>query len=214
MERFELRNWDEFRWENEIRRDERRICAYFSFLPLHLDMPDEEEAISRRIAAHRELVPGENANVLHCRSYFASEAEDEEEDGETDEDTEPQVPSVFSSGELIIDMLDDLLCQWNENYISTFPVNMRSWGVNVACFYSRLLTRVTDFADACTSAEADPGLRTALAKFVLSDIRVLKTVLDFISGSRPGTEQLIRQHLKKISLVNDWTIHLSKLTQR
>ena len=64
MERFELRNWDEFRWENEIRRDERRICAYFSLLPLHLDMPDEEEAIARRIAADRELVSGENAKFV------------------------------------------------------------------------------------------------------------------------------------------------------
>ncbi|MBR2910494.1 MAG: hypothetical protein IKC05_02685, partial [Lentisphaeria bacterium] len=112
-----------------------------------------------------------------------------------------------------IDILDDLLCQWNENYISAFSGNMRFRGIYAACFYSRLLTRVTDFADACTSAEADPGLRTALAKFVLSDIRVLKSILSFISSACPETEQLIQRHLKKISLVNDWAVHLSMLTQ-
>ena len=36
-------NWNEFQWENEIRRDERRISCYFRELPACLDLPGEEE---------------------------------------------------------------------------------------------------------------------------------------------------------------------------
>ena len=115
MERFQQRNWDETRWESEIRRDERRICAYFSALQNHLDMPDEEEFIFRSVAAKKELISEENENVLHCWSYLTPDIEDEDED--TDEENESRVPTVFSSGELMIDMLDTLACQWNENYI-------------------------------------------------------------------------------------------------
>ena len=35
-------HWDEFRWEEEIRRDERRISGYFHELAACLDLPDEE----------------------------------------------------------------------------------------------------------------------------------------------------------------------------
>ena len=211
MERFQQRNWDESRWESEIRRDERRICAYFSALPLHLDMPDEEEFISRSVAAKKELISEESENVLHCWSYLAPELEDDDED--TDEESESRVPTVFSSGELMIDMLDTLACQWNEYYISEFPDYLRPWGINTACFYSRLLARIADFADACTSSEADPGLRTTLAKFVLSDIRVLEGTLNFMASYVPEAGPLIKKHLKKISLINDWAVHLWNLTK-
>ena len=211
MEHFQPRNWDEFRWESEIRRDERRICAYFSAVLDHLDMPDEEESISRTVAAKKELISDLNESVLHCWSYLAPDPADEDE--ESDEEGGSRVPTVFSSGELMIDMLDDLACQWNENYISTFPDHLRPWGVSAACFYSRLLARIADFADACTSAEADQGLRTTLAKFVLSDIKVLEETLEFISSYIPEVEPLIRKHLKKISLVNDWVVHLWNLTK-
>ena len=211
MERFLQHNWDEFRWEREIRRDERRICAYFSALLDHLDMPDEEESIFRSVAAKKELFAEEHENVLHCWSYLTPDPGDDDED--SGENGESGSPTVFSSGELMIDMLDALACQWNENYISTFPDHLYPWGVCVACFYSRLLARIADFADACTSAEADPGLRTTLAKFVISDIKALRNTLDFVSNYQPETEPLIQKHLQKISLVHDWAVHLRELTK-
>ena len=107
MEHFQPRNWDEFRWESEIRRDERRICAYFSAVLDHLDMPDEEESISRTVAAKKELISDLNESVLHCWSYLAPDPADEDE--ESDEEGGSRVPTVFSSGELMIDMLDDLI---------------------------------------------------------------------------------------------------------
>ena len=73
MERFQQRDWDESRWESEIRRDERRICAYFSALPLHLDMPDEEEFISRSVAAKKELISVFDILVFDCWLVFCEQ---------------------------------------------------------------------------------------------------------------------------------------------
>jgi hypothetical protein len=48
---------------------------------------------------------------------------------------------------------------------------------------------------------------------VLSDIRVLEGALDFMASYIPEAEPMIRKHLKKISLINDWTVHLWNLTK-
>ena len=211
MDRFQPRNWTESRWEKEIRRDERRICGYFSALLEHLDKPDEEALIIRTLAAKPELLSEDNENVLHCWSYLAPDQEDEDEDASGDGESRPA--SVFSSGELIIDMLDDLACQWNEYYISSFPAHLLPWGVCAACFYGRLLARVADFADACASSESDPELRTTLAKFVLSDAKILEETLKFIAAYHPGIETLIQKHIKKLPSVCEWAVHLLAWTK-
>ena len=50
-------NWNEFQWENEIRRDERRISCYFRELPACLDLPGEEAMIFDSLASRPDLVP-------------------------------------------------------------------------------------------------------------------------------------------------------------
>ena len=50
-------NWNEFQWEHEIRRDERRISCYYRELPACLDLPGEEEMIFSSLLSRPDLVP-------------------------------------------------------------------------------------------------------------------------------------------------------------
>jgi len=56
-------HWDEFRWERELRRDERRISGYFRQLANCLDLPDEEELIYGQLSADLNI----------CSRYDAQE---------------------------------------------------------------------------------------------------------------------------------------------
>lgn len=50
-------NWNEYRWEQEIRRDERRISCYYRELPACLDLPGEEDMIFSSLLSQPDLVP-------------------------------------------------------------------------------------------------------------------------------------------------------------
>ena len=71
-------HWNEFQWEEEIRRDEQRISGYFRELAGCLDLPDEEELIYGQLAAKNELVP-QPESTESLRDYFSGSDEDEEE---------------------------------------------------------------------------------------------------------------------------------------
>ena len=62
--------WNEFQWEEEIRRDERRICGYFHELPSCLDLPGEEEMIYEKLFSQVDICE-EN---LHIPSGAAEDA--------------------------------------------------------------------------------------------------------------------------------------------
>ena len=68
-------NWNEFRWENEIRSDERRINRYFAELASCLDLPGEEEIIAGLISETQGLVPAAasgSAELFRPWSYLAN----------------------------------------------------------------------------------------------------------------------------------------------
>ena len=89
--RTHYRNWDEFRWEQEIRRDERRINCYFRTLPACLDLPGEEDMVNSAIAARSDLLPDPTlrGNVITPWSY---QSPDEETEGHFAEEKHKGVP--------------------------------------------------------------------------------------------------------------------------
>ena len=104
MGRFNTRHqhWDEFRWEEEIRQDERRISGYFRELAGCLDLPDEEELIYGQLAGRNDLVIAETPDSI--RNTYSDDDEDMEE-----ENSAPR-RSVESA---TVDELDMLCAEWN-----------------------------------------------------------------------------------------------------
>ena len=69
-------HWDEFRWEEEIRKDERRISGYFHELGACLDLPDEEQLIYDQLAGRNDLVIADTPDSV--RNIFSDEDDDAE----------------------------------------------------------------------------------------------------------------------------------------
>lgn len=169
------RNWDEFRWEQEIRRDERRINCYFRTLPSCLDLPGEEEMVSSTIAAQGDLLPehGSDQGPLAPWSYLAVNAEDDERDTALPEGRRP--------GEYIIETLDKLASQWNLHCAATPEI--RYAGLTISCAYAKLLARCADFFDV---PDGDNALKKCLGKRALGDLLELNHYLEMLTKTAPA----------------------------
>ena len=98
-------SWNEFQWEKEIRRDERRISCYFRELPGCLDLPGEEEMIFSTLLSSPDLVPtGGNPDSLR---FWQRPDEDDEEYEDSDD------PPRRRPGAEIVEEIDRLATEWN-----------------------------------------------------------------------------------------------------
>ena len=99
-------NWNEFQWERELRREDRRIHCYFRELSCCLDLPGEEEMIYDQLAAHPGLVPA-GSDPGHWRLWDCLDLDPEEENaaGEPRRRRKP--------GEELIEQLDKMAAGWN-----------------------------------------------------------------------------------------------------
>src|SRR5574344_611219 len=71
-------NWNEYQWEHEIRRDERRISRYFRELPACLDLPGEEDMIFNSLLSHTDLVPTAGTPAA-LRCWYNSDDDDSDD---------------------------------------------------------------------------------------------------------------------------------------
>ena len=202
MNRFQAYRWNESQWENEIRRDERRINAYFSGLLEYMDLPGEEELIEKSITKNPDLFSeGSDENALHCWSYLVPDSQDDGEDPEFDSDAP-------NTEQLLIDLLDELSCQWNETYIKHFPSDLLSVGIFISCHYSKLLARFTDFADSHAAPESDPALTRTLGKLVITDMVSAIESLNYIPQTHIQVRTVAEKHIRNLQYVHHRVISL------
>ena len=203
MSRFRnRRNWNEFRWEKEIRRDERRINCYFAELPSCIDLPGEEDIIFGQIAENADLVPsgtGATPENLRCWSYLLPQ-EEETDPGEEFSSHHPE--------QAVINLLDHLACQWNMTYVTALPVEFYAAGLSIACSYAKVLARMADFGDTGLDDNCDKGLHITLGKRTLADINELAEALKFMAQSDEALRGLCIAHVVRLGEVRDRVITL------
>jgi hypothetical protein len=159
------KNWNEFQWEREIRRDERRISCYFRELACCLDLPGEEEMIYGNLPGCGGLVPSGNATGWRMWDAFEPEEDFDEETPETRR----------RAGDELIAQLDKLSCEWNVIYAAALRESLREEGLAVGCGFGKLQRRLADFTD--TDAVEMRQLKLSLGKRALSDLNELTGML-------------------------------------
>lgn len=192
MSRFNpsFRHWNEFEWEREIRRDERRISCYFHELAGCLDLPGEDEMIFDRLLTRPGLVPA-NADPNHWRMW-----DDFEPPGDDEDESAPRLP-----GEELVGKLDQAACEWNVIVAYSLRENLKQEGLAVACAFGKLLSRIADYVE--TDIEAAFALKLSLGKRCLADIndlcRRLRALGDRQRSLRGRLQVLIEflQHLRE-----------------
>ena len=178
--------WDEFRWEEEIRRDERRISGYFRELAGCIDLPDEEELIYDQLAGQSDLVPTQECSE-NLRNFFFGEEEDEDEISERGQMPRRTVENAT------VDELDMLCSEWNILTVSRLPHSARHDALVVSCAFAKLLARLSDFMEPDNNSAG--ALLISLGKRSLRDLNETVTVLNSF-GSKyavmlPETDEFI-----------------------
>ncbi len=157
-------HWNEFQWEKEIRRDERRISCYFRELPTCLDLPGEEDMIFNTLLSSPDLVPtGGNPDSLR---YWQRPEEYEEDEEDEAEDSSRRRP-----GAEVVDEIDRLATEWNVCCAATLRSTLDLHGLGIVCAFGKLLARAADFVD--TDQETARGLKISLGKRTLADLNEL-----------------------------------------
>ena len=127
--------WNEFQWEEEIRRDERRICGYFHELPSCLDLPGEEEMIYEKLFSQVDLMPV-NGKTGALRNW--DDGEDEEEWEASYKEITKLVDELNSyvgctkDADRLYEFLDKqiyVVAKWENLYVYAYLVNDQELGV-------------------------------------------------------------------------------------
>ena len=184
-------HWDEFRWERELRRDERRISGYFRQLANCLDLPDEEELIYGQLSANCEMVPSANDALKNW--FFEHDCDDEFDDHERQKRT----PSTN-----VIDDLDALNTYWNLLYASRLRSDCHWFGLGINCAFAKLLACAADFTE--PEQECSRELLICLGKRALAGLNDLA-----------GAFRVLAPHQKSLAPEIDYFLsHLSAIREQ
>lgn len=151
-------NFNEFQWEQEIRRDDRRINCYFKELLQCLDLPGEETLIFDKLAEIPDLVPKGESSAADWRSEFFTE--DEEDKDLVIFDIDPK-----NANHQLIEIIDNICTEWNLVGAAASDRTSLLQDLSVSCTLGKLMVRLIDFLNA-----EETALRTSLGKRALSEL--------------------------------------------
>ena len=183
---------NEFDWEREIRRDERRISRYYRELMYCLDLPGEEEIINEQLSGRcSDPVPAVNVgDVLRNRRFF---------DHDDDDDDDNAAPRQYSP---LVTRIDRLATEWCASCASIMDERLFvPGGLGVACAYAKLLARVADFSDADPVREK--SLRTSLIKRALTDLNELAGAFDEIGNWQDSLRDVAAWHINELAQLRE-----------
>lgn len=193
------KNWDEFQWEEEIRRDEQRISCYFRELSGCLDLPGEEELILNNISATSSDPVIHNWSGSSDSSWHNIWSDDENNEDEEDEDNSPTEED--ESDEAVVNMADTLAADWNLFMVSKLRNNLFRSGLGIACAYGKLLSRLMDYRE--VDSRYRLPLKLSLGKRALGDITHLLKELPELAKRQKSLHSLVEMHFEQLLQIRE-----------
>ena len=178
--------WNEFLWEEEIRRDERRINGYFHELPSCLDLPGEEDMIYEKLFSQNELVP------VQGKTSALRNWDDEENSEEEWDDSRPP--------HKILLQLDCLAVEWNALTVNSLRADLKPIGLAIACAYGKLLVRAANFLE---EVQMEMALRISLGKRSLTDLNDLAGRLTDIARKQDDLYLEVRAQIEMLGHIRE-----------
>lgn len=189
-------HWDEFQWENEIRRHENSVADFFQDLVYCLDLPigDLPSGAPGSAGAPSDPVTAGKNDAMR---QWMREHDEFDDDGDYD----PRRPICFSC----VDALDQLAVEWNRVCIANCSPESLPVALGIACAFAKLLARAADFTEPDRSC--GKPLQITLGKRALADLADLVQRLDaFQQAAAPDEEEIFSYFRLRLGLVRDQLI--------
>jgi hypothetical protein len=192
---FNQQDWNEFQWEREIRKDEKRINQYFKVLPNCLDLPGEEDTILKKLMAQPDLVPtNADWNGLGMPDLFFDE---------DDEQFNMAELSRKKGSDLFIEV-QKLAIEWNIVLASDLRDALLLEGMKITCQFGKLLSRSADIVE--IEDNQMPALKISLGKRMLTDLNDLVGMLRNIKKQQTKMAIKIDSFIGHIQYIREKTI--------
>ncbi len=166
-------HWDEFQWENEIRRHENNVACFFQDLVYCLDLPvgdvQFDPLSDPQNGLQNDPVSTGQINALKQWMSDHDEFDDDENEDEAGQlsDAEPRRPVCFSS----VDALDALAVQWNQFAAGITEEDIFTFVLGINCAFAKLLARTADFTE--PGEDCTVPLLITLGKRAVNDLEDL-----------------------------------------
>ena len=185
------KNWSEFDWEKELKKDEQRIHGYFCELSTYLDLPSEEELIMKKLMSKPELVPARpDDEELPFDSFY-------EDNYELLMNSEWRLNKngIFSQ-------LEQLSREWALVYVAQCTGKDFVAGMNVLCLFGKLLTRNIDLLEIGENGEI-LQLKRAILKRLYSEINHLMGAFDNFNPDKKQLSKTIDSFSKRLQYIRE-----------
>ncbi|MBE6364720.1 MAG: hypothetical protein E7053_03085 [Lentisphaerae bacterium] len=192
--------WDEYQWENEIRRHENNVACFFQDLVYCLDLPIGDVLFdplaSPAAETNTDPVSAKRSNALRQWMSEHGEFEDGEDDDYQSSDAEPRHPVCFSC----VDALDAMAVQWNQFAATIEKENIFEFALGINCAFGKLLARTADFTE--PGEECTTPLLITLGKRAINDLEDLVDRLKECSSVFPGN-MIFSDLVARLAVVRD-----------
>lgn len=190
-------SWNEFDWENELRKDDARIAVYMDELPRYIDLPAEDAVIMKHIQEKPGLVPADGDTF---GSFPGNETEEEEIDFTGDWQKKDGADFFLAAGRLAR--------LWAQSFASDTSPDATRIGMKILCLYGKIMARSGDLID----MEEDDyvPLRIALVKRLLSDVNALMGEFFLLKDAVPSFEEIADFHYDNLLVFREKLLSLLK----
>ena len=191
------KNWNEFQWEREFRKDENRIHYYFQELPHFIDLPEEEEIILKKMKLNPELV-SQNDNWDDFAPSFYSD-EPEEDIFISDEWIQKDTAKIYMQ-------LAKLATQWNIVLASQLTGTAQALGLHITCLYGRALAYTAELLD--TDNEEVVGFTISIGKRLHGELNLIIGKLGEVAGRHPELNEQIVSYINHLQSLREKLLDL------
>ena len=197
------KNWNEFEWEREFRRDENRIHYYFKVLPYFLDLPGEEDIILKKMKLNPELVSqNDNWDDIAPSLFY----DDYEEDIFLSDDW------VQKDTAKLYLQLSKLASQWNILFASELKQENLAAGLHITCLYGRALAYAAEMIDADT--DEMPAFIICVGKRLHQEINRLAGKMSEMLQPQPELADHISSYVSHLQSLREKLLDLLFQTRR
>jgi len=191
-------NWNEFRWEKEIRQDEKRIRHYFRILPSCMDLPDEEDSIISKLMSLPDLVPSK-ADFNNVENSLEVFFEGDEEHLDVSNLKERRYSDVYLN-------MHKLSLEWNIIVVHDLRQSLRKSALVTTCTLGRLIARSIDIIE--LEGAHMSQLKISLLKRILSGINDLLGQINSFSRQQNTLKDKLDMFSHQVHIIREKVINI------
>ena len=190
----EYKNWNEFNWEKELRKQDNCISTYICELDSYIDLPNESELVLKNLEKKKLI----NANSVNRNELFSEEKDIGESFFPETHESRNNIKLFAKLGTLASEFNMILAKQQNPEIITS--------GLKILSYYGKLISNFLDFID--IEEDTLPPLKIALSKRIISSVNNIIGELQTMSKTLSNEKNDFERQINDLLFIREIVIDL------